>query len=139
MRFLLLTLAVLLAGSSHADDLERQIPVDGAGTLHIALDRGDVDVIAHDGGEVRLEARARGLGAGAVHFRVREEGPDVVLESRTDEWLAWLSRGPRVHVRAWVPHSYSLAVETSGDVVTNVHGVRVSHPARAPAPSSAPH
>ncbi len=116
-----------------ADDLERSVPAGVHDTLTIALERGDVNVITYETDEVRLEARARGLGASAVHCRLREDGRRLVLESRAEKWLHWLGAGPRVSVRAWVPRRLLLDIETTGAVVASDSGVAVSrpvHPAR---------
>ncbi len=121
---------LLVPLAARAEDLERRLPVDAHDTLRIDLEHGDVDVFTHEANEVRLEARARGLGASAVHFRLREDGRRLVLESRSEKWLHWLGARPRVSVRAWVPRSLALDVQTTGAVVASDGGVAVSHPAR---------
>ncbi len=126
---LLMTALLLLPLAAGADDLERRVPVDAHDTLRIELERGDVDVITHESNEVRLEARARGLGASAVHFRLRDDGRRLVLESRSERWLHWLGTGPHVTVRAWVPRHLTLDVQTTGAVVASDGGVAVSRPA----------
>ena len=128
---------LLLPLAAGADDLDRSVPAGVHDTLRIELERGDVDVITYDADEVRLEARARGLGASAVHFRLRQDGRRLVLEGRAEKWLRWLGVGPRVSVRAWVPRRLVVDVETPGAVVASDGGVAVSRPARratAPAP-----
>ncbi len=121
---------LLLPLAAGADDLYRSVPAGLHDTLRIELERGDVDVITYETDEVRLEARAWGLGASAVHFRLREDGRRLVLESRAERWLRWLSAGPRVSVRAWVPRRLVLDVETTGAVVARDGGVAVLQPAR---------
>jgi len=120
----LLLLAVLVApGFARADELERSIAVAPGERLRIELARGDVDVFTHDGAEVRIEARARGLGASGVEFFVTREPGEIVLRSRAERWLEWLASGPRVTVRAWVPRHLGLAVETTGHVAARDGGV----------------
>jgi len=124
MRPWLLLLAVLVAPSlARADELERSIAVAPGERLRIELARGDVDVFTHDGAEVRIEARARGLGASGVEFFVTREPGEIVLRSRAERWLEWLASGPRVTVRAWVPRHLGLAVETTGHVAARDGGV----------------
>ncbi len=126
---------LLLPLAAGADDLYRSVPAGVHDTLRIELERGDVDVITSETDEVRLEARARGLGASAVHFRLREDGRRLVLESRAEKWLHWLGAGPRVSVRVWVPRHLVLDVETTGTIVASDGGVAVLQPARpTPAP-----
>ncbi len=124
MRPWLLLLALFAApGLARADELERSIPVAPGERLRIELARGDVDVFTHDGAEVRIEARARGLGASGVEFFVTREPGEIVLRSRAERWLEWLASGPRVTVRAWVPRRLGLAVETTGHVAARDGGV----------------
>src|SRR5215468_9784924 len=59
-------LAVALG--THADELLRSFPAAEGGRLRIALDFGQVDVVPVEGQELRIEARARGVGASGVHF-----------------------------------------------------------------------
>ena len=120
---------LLLPLAAGADDLERSVPAGLHDTLSIELERGDVDVITYEADEVRFEARARGLGASAVHFRLREDGRRLVLESRAEKWLLWLDAGPRVSVRVWMPRRLVLDVETTGAVVFSDGGVAISRPA----------
>jgi hypothetical protein len=80
--------------------------------LYVSLDRGQVDVLPHDASEVRIACRARGLGASSVHFEARAAGNDVVLTGRSEEWLAFMTAGPRVEVRVWVPRDYAVQVRT---------------------------
>ncbi len=109
------TAAALLAAPAGADpgELTERIPVSDGGTLIVELDHGRVDVLAHDASEVRIEARARGLGASAVHFDLRATGNDVVLTGSREAWLDWMSTTPTVEVRAWVPRDYQVQVSTA--------------------------
>lgn len=109
-----LTAGLFLAGPATAQPaaLAERIPVHAAGTLYVSLDRGHVDVLSHDAAEVRIECRARGLGASSFHFDVRTEGSDVVLTGRGEEWLAFMTAGPSVEVRAWIPRDYAVQVQT---------------------------
>src|SRR5262245_36423830 len=124
MRSWLLLLALLAApGLARGDELERSIAVQPGERLRIELARGDVDVFTHDAADVRIEARARGLGASGVEFLLTREPGEIVLRSRGERWLEWLASGPRVTVRAWVPRRFGLAVETSGHVEARDGGV----------------
>jgi len=126
----LLLLPLLVPVSAHADELLRELSIDPGANLLIQLDAGNVDVTAHDGDRLRLEARARGIGASGVSFLVTQEPGQVVLRSISAPWLSWLHAGPRVHVRAWVPRGLRLAVETAGRIVTYENGVERAFPAR---------
>jgi hypothetical protein len=131
---------VFLAAPAMADDFEGEIPVDREATLRIALERGDVDVVTHELETVRLEARARGSGASAIHFEVREDAAGWVFESRAEPWLRWLNTGPCVNVRAWVPRAVALEIETPGRILTTDSGVSVALPARpAESPQAVAH
>jgi hypothetical protein len=132
MRSAVLVLALLLfgPGPARADGLDQSITVEPGERLRIELARGDVDVFTHEAGEVRIEARARGLGASGVEFFVTHEAGEVVLRSRSERWLEWLASGPRVSVRAWVPRHLALAVDTSGRVAAHDGGVRLVPVAR---------
>src|SRR5262245_2869204 len=124
MRRSLFLLAALVAPAlARADGLERSIAVAPGERLRIELAQGDVDVFTHDADEVRIEARASGLGAGGVEFFVTREAGEIVLRSRAERWLEWLGSGPSVSVRAWVPRHLGLAVETSGHVAARDGGV----------------
>jgi hypothetical protein len=124
MRTASLFLALLLAPlAARAQGLDRSIAVEPGERLRIELARGDVDVFTHDAAEIRIEARARGLGASGVEFSVTREDGCVVLRSRSERWLEWLASGPRVSVRAWVPRHLALAVDTSGRVAAHDGGV----------------
>ena len=101
MRDVLLLLPLLFALPATADDLVREFAVQEGGSLRITLERGNVDVVTHDGDRVRLEARARGVGASGVHFVVEERDGSLelkaVLEPSCPAACAWRSR-PRA---AW--------------------------------------
>lgn len=101
-------LAIALGAGSRADELMQTFPAAEGGRLRIALEYGQVDVVPVESDEVRIEARARGVGASGVHFDARSEGGDVVLAVRSEPWVAWLQSLPRVHVRAFVPASWSV-------------------------------
>jgi len=123
MRPWVLLFALLAAGSAFADELEQSIAIAPGERLRIELSRGDVDVFTHDAAEVRIEARASGVGASGVGFLLTREAGEVVLRSRDERWLEWLASGPSVTVRAWVPRRCGLAVETSGHVAARDGGV----------------
>jgi len=99
-------LAAALAMPAWAGDLARSFEASSGGRLVIALDFGSVDVVRHDGGPVRLEAIARGVGASGVHFGARADGPDVYLRGEAEPWVRWLRSAPGVRVRAHVPRGY---------------------------------
>jgi len=99
-------LACLLPGFASAGELEQRIRIPDGGSLRIELDRGDVEVVIHEDADVRIEARAEGIGASSVHFDLQRDGGEVVLTGRTDPWLGWIRGGPRVKVRLWVPAAY---------------------------------
>ena len=135
-----LLVGVLLAAPAVAGDFEGEIPVQREAKLRIALERGDVSIVTHELETLRLEARARGSGASAIHFEVREDAAGWVLESRAEPWLRWLSSGPRVNVRAWVPRTVALEIETTGRILATDSGVSVSLPAgQAEPPQSLAH
>ena len=110
-----ITLAVALGAK--ADELQQSFPAHDGGRLRIALDYGQVQVVPVEGDELRIEARARGVGASGVHFDARSEGGDVVLTTRSEPWVSWLQSLPRVQVRAFVPASWS--VEELGSFVVH--------------------
>jgi hypothetical protein len=108
-------LLFLLAGEpAGAAGFLRELPVEPDGTLRIALDRGNVDVLSHDADAVRVEAQSRGVGASSVHFDLVPAGGELVLTGASDEWLSLLRSGPTVRVRAWVPRRYAVDVRTAG-------------------------
>ncbi len=106
--------AMLAAAVASADGFSREVAVAPGGTLRIALDRGSVDVLAHDAQAVRVDALARGVGASSVHFELAPEGDDFVLTGASDAWLTWLETGPTIRVSVWVPRGYAVDVRTSG-------------------------
>ena len=69
---------------------------------------------SHDATEIRIQARARGLGASSVHFSVDTRGRDVTLTGSHEAWIDWMTVGPTVSVRAWVPRECAVEVRTSG-------------------------
>ena len=121
-----------------ANELVRELSVQPDASLRIRLHAGNVDVFTHDGDRLRLEARARGIGAGGVRFLVSREDGGIVLRSLVEPWLSWLRTGPRILVRAFVPRGMRLDVVTTGRIVTHDEGVERAFPARS-APSLAPH
>lgn len=131
-----LSLLLLCAGLSPlapavagADDLTEHIPVAAGGTLNIALDRGSVAIHSHDATEIRIEAHARGLGASSVHFSVDTRGRDVTLNGSHEAWIDWMTMGPIVSVRAWVPRKCAVEVHTSGGEIeiSDIGGAVVAH------------
>jgi hypothetical protein len=120
-RFRRLCLVLLCAGLSRltpavagAGDLTEHIPVAAGGSLKVELDRGSVAIHSHDAAEIHIQARARGLGASSVHFSVDTRGRDVTLTGSHEAWVDWMTVGPLVSVRAWVPRECAVEVRTSG-------------------------
>jgi hypothetical protein len=111
-----LALAVGLAVSAEAGELDRTFPAADAGTLTIALDLGSVAVHTRDGDQIRLEAVSRGVGASSVHFVARAEGREVLLVGAAEPWLAWLATAPGVRVQAWVPPDTAVRIRAPGAV-----------------------
>jgi hypothetical protein len=107
-------LSRLAPTAASAGDLAEQIPVAAGGTLRVELDRGSVAIHSHDTAEIRIRARARGLGASSVHFSVDTSGRDVTLTGSHDAWVEWMAVGPTVMVQAWVPRECAVEVRTSG-------------------------
>jgi len=103
-----------LAAAAAAADLSEQIPVGPRGTLKVELDRGSVEVRSHDAAAIHIRARARGLGASSVHFSVERRGSDVKLTGSHEAWIDWMTVGPTVSVRVWVPRDCAVEVRTSG-------------------------
>jgi hypothetical protein len=100
--------------AASAGDLAEEIPVASGGTLKVELDRGSVEIRSRDAAAIRIRAGARGLGASSVHFSVDARGGDVTLTGSHDAWVDWMTVGPTVSVRAWVPRDCSVEVRTSG-------------------------
>jgi hypothetical protein len=109
-----LAIAFLLVRQAAAEELTRSFPANQGGQLRIALDFGRVEVVPTQAEDVRIEARARGVGASGVHFDTRAEGDDVVLTSRAEPWVALLQSAPSVQVRAFVPAAWSIDVADNG-------------------------
>jgi hypothetical protein len=128
---LLLFGLLALAPPASAGDLSQTLPVTHPGRLRIQLDRGSVNVMAHAEASVYVEAQARGLGASSVAFEVVREGDDVVLRARTEEWVDWLSAGPRLEVQVLVPPFFEVVNESKHALVTRRDAVELSYPTRA--------
>ena len=124
----LLGVFLAYALGSRADEMVRSFPAAQGGRLRIALEYGQVDVVPVEGEEVRIEARARGIGASGVHFDARSDGPDVVLTTHSDSWIAWLQSAPRVQVRAFVPASWSVDLPGVGAGPETVGSFEVHQP-----------
>ncbi len=93
--------------------LDETVPVEPGGTLWIDLDRGRVEVCSHDEPVVHVQAEARGWAAGMALFSLGRHGSDVEIDGTVDGWFPTLL-GPRIEVRAWIPHEYSVEIETRG-------------------------
>jgi hypothetical protein len=104
---------LLLAAAAPAEDLIRSLPARPGGALHVVLALGSVEIRDAASPEVRVEARARGIGASAVHFATVQRGGDLVLTGSAEPWLDLLRSGPGVRVRIWVPRDLSVEVHAS--------------------------
>ena len=124
-------LLALLPRIATAGELARSLSLEDGETLRIVVEYGRVDVITGAAEEVRIEATARGLGASAMEFRLHREGDAWVLSERPAPWLEWITPGPRVRVRAWVPYRTVVEIAGGAPVVLRNAGFEVAHPARA--------
>jgi hypothetical protein len=115
-----LVVLLSLVAPASADSLSENVAVPAQGLLRVSLEFGTVRIAAHEEAAVRIEARARGIGASGFHFEWIEPeiaGEAHLLLGRADAWLERMGGGPRVDVVAWVPAGFSVEVETSdGDV-----------------------
>jgi len=127
---LLLALLVFVAPAG-AEDLTQTIAVAKPGRLRVELDRGSVDVLTHAEASVHVQAEARGLGASSVRFEVVRDGDDVVLRARTEEWIEWLSSGPRLSVLVMVPPFFEVVNESPHALITRRDAVELSYPTPA--------
>ena len=128
-----LALAVALLwqpAAAKADEYVRTLRVGSGGTLEITLERGDVELIEVVGTELRIEARARGLGADGIGFELADGGNVWRLASKTELWVDWLRVGPRISVRAWIPKGVRVAVETQGRIAISSSGATLFYPVR---------
>jgi hypothetical protein len=108
---LALALVGLLPWGAAAGELRQSVRVESGGTLEVDLDGGSIEIETHDEPEVRVEARARGLGA--MSFELTTDGLDARLIGKQGSWIPFLGGGrARVHVR--VPEVYSVDVRTGG-------------------------
>ena len=129
--FVSLICLLALAAPAGAEDLTQTIPVAHPGRLRIELDRGSIDVLTHPEASVHVQAEARGLGASGVDFEVVREGDDVVLRARTEEWIDWLSSGPRVSVLVFIPPFFEVVSASDHALITRRDEVELSYPTRA--------
>jgi hypothetical protein len=125
----LLLLAIALPAS--ADPFSGSLRALKAERLRIEIDRGSVDVFTHADASVHVQADSRGLGASSVRFELVREGRDVVLRARTEEWLEWLSEGPRLNVVVWIPEHLEVVCASEHALVTRRSAVELSYPTRA--------
>jgi hypothetical protein len=123
-----IALAIALSSAGRADELERSFPAADGGRLRIALEFGDVELVPVEGETLRIEARARGIGASGVHFDTRSEAGLLVLTGRAEPWVAWLRSLPRVQVRAFVPASWSVDLPEVGSTTASLGSFVVHQP-----------
>ncbi len=117
---------VIAVGSfGETERLERSFDVDPSPhaerlqQLTIELDRGSVEVRAHDVATVRIEARASGLSAGRYRFEAKQDEDGVELTGR-DNLRVYIPALPsflwrddnEVRVRVWVPRPYAVRIRT---------------------------
>ena len=123
-----LVLGLGLASPAKADLVER-VPLEPSGALRVELDRGNVEVLSHPDADVRVEARARGVGASSIRFVLATRDGELVLSGSAEPWVAWMRSGPRVAVRIWVPRPCPIEIHTAGGdvVVDGVTGGVVAH------------
>ena len=123
---------MVLAMPAGAEELSQRFAAKPAGKLTIELERGSVAVFAHEAPEVRVEARARGVGASSLRLQTQETPDEVLLTAQPEPWLALLQSRPGVRVRAWVPADYAVEVR-GGDTVEIESGSGVVPTRAAPA------
>jgi hypothetical protein len=128
---LMLLWLLALAGPAGAESFAESLQVGQAGRLRLEIDRGSVEVVTHREANVHVRAEARGLGASSVRFELIRDGNDVVLRARTDEWLEWLSEGPRLDVLVWIPEHLEVVCASERALVTRRDAVELSYPTRA--------
>lgn len=130
---ILLSLVCLLALAvpAGAEELTQTLAVARPGRLRVELDRGSVEVLTHSEPSVHVRAEARGLGASSVAFEVVREGDDVVLRAQTEEWLGWLSSGPRLSALVFVPPFFEVVSSSEHALITRRDAVELSYPTRA--------
>jgi hypothetical protein len=124
-------LLLLFAVPASAERVAESLHTGDAERLRIEIDRGSVDLITHAEASVVVQAEARGLGASSVHFGLEREGRDIVLRARTEEWLEWLSEGPRLAVVVQIPAHLEVVCASGNVLVTRRDAVELSYPARA--------
>jgi hypothetical protein len=120
-----------LAAPAGAEEFTQSIPVARPGRLRIELDRGSIDILTHPDPSVQVRAEARGLGASSVDFEIVREGDDVVLRARTEEWIEWLSSGPRLSVLVFIPPYFEVVSSSDHALITRRDAVELSYPTRA--------
>lgn len=128
---LLIPALLALALPAGAEDLTQTLPVSRPGRLRIELDRGSIDVLTHAEASVHVQAEARGLGASSVDFEVLRDGDDVVLRARTEDWLEWLSAGPRLSVLVSIPPFFEVVNASEHALITRRDAVELSYPTPA--------
>jgi hypothetical protein len=113
LRALLAASITWLAAAGSAEDLSQSLPVHVGGSLQVELAFGRVELHRSPDDVLRVEARARGVGASAVHFATAARGDDLVLVSNPEPWLELLRSGPSVRVRVWAPPHFPVTVHSS--------------------------
>lgn len=118
-----LSLAALAAhapGARAAEDFEDSTDAQPGGRLRVDLDAGSIQIEGQDEHEVRVDARATGIGSDDVDFELDSDDGEVRL-SVDRGGLGFLAR---LGLRVRVPHRFSLEVRTAGGevVVEEIEG-----------------
>ena len=110
-------LAVPLLACGLGESIQETVPVEPGGRLVVELVRGDLEIASHDANEVRIEGEAGGWDVFPFDFELDRQGDVVELTGDLDFWRLpfWLDLD--VHVRAWVPRSYSVELHTQRGTV----------------------
>jgi hypothetical protein len=114
---IVLLVALLHVAPASAEDLQRSVPAEPGGSLTVDLDSGSVEVIGHPEHEVRVDARAAGLGSGRADFDLSSDGSEVRLTGNFGGFLSGLIGAGSVRVRVRVPTEFSVDVRTKGGSV----------------------
>ena len=55
----------------------------------------------------------------------------MVLRARTEEWIEWLSSGPRLSVLVFIPPYFEVVCSSDHALITRRDAVELSYPTRA--------
>ncbi len=82
--------------------------------VRVELASGRVQVVGHDGPEVRIDGAAHGLGASSVHFSTFWRGGELVVRADAEPWIDWMRAAPNIRVRVAVPRRRAVRVVEPG-------------------------